>query len=296
MKARMVTLINAPSILGLRPIGVELLPDALHRAGLEVRLGIQQSETVLPPPYNPRRDGQSKMLNLRAIAGYSVALADAVQQALQAGRFPLVLGGDCSIVLGPMLALKRTGRFGLFFLDGHADFYQPEASPTGEAADMDLALVSGRGPEIVTDIESQKPLVRDKDIVLFGQRDRRQTMAEGSQQVTDTDIRVFELDSIRRRGVRQSCTRALAQLLRQPVEGFWVHMDADVIDDQEMPAVDYRLPGGLALEELHTVLDLLLASHKAVGLDLTIYNPALDPRGTMAAELTNLLAASLKGR
>ncbi len=294
MKTRTITLINAPSILGLRTTGVERLPDALQQAGLKEKLPIQRSETVVPPPYHPHRDSRSKMLNPRAIASYSVALANSIQPVLQAGGFPLVLGGDCTVVLGPLLALKRTGRFGLFFLDGHADFYQPEASPTGEAADMDLALASGRGPEVVTDIESQKPLVKDEDIVLFGPRDRQQSIAEGSQQVSDTAVHVFELDAISRQGVRQSATVALAQLLRQPIKGYWIHLDADVIDDQEMPAVDYRQPGGLTFAELHSVMDLLLATDKAVGLDLTIYNPALDPHGTGAVKLTHLLAASLK--
>ena len=295
MKTSAVALVNAPSVLGLRPTGVERLPDALRRAGLLEKLPIRGSETVPPPAYDARRDSESKMLNPQAIADYSIALADAVQRALKDGAFPLVLGGDCSIVLGPLLALRRTGRFGLFFLDGHADFYRPEESPTGEAADMDLALASGRGPPIITDLESRKPLVRDEDIVLFGQRDRRLSLQEGSRQVTDSNIQVFELDAIRHQGVRQSCALALTRLRRQPVSGFWIHVDADVIDDREMPAVDYRQPGGLTLEELRIVLDLLLATDMAMGLDLTIYNPALDPSGTQAEELVDLLAGAMAG-
>jgi hypothetical protein len=59
------------------------------------------------------------------------------------------------------------GRYGLFFINGHADFYQPEVSLTGEVADMDLAIVSGRGPDVLTNIEGLKPLVRDQDVVLL---------------------------------------------------------------------------------------------------------------------------------
>lgn len=57
----------------------------------------------------------------------------------------MVLGGDCSILLACMLALKERGVYGLAHVDAHADFYQPEAEPAGEAASMDLALVVGRG-------------------------------------------------------------------------------------------------------------------------------------------------------
>ena len=80
------------------------------------------------PLYDYRRDPETMLLNPRGIADYSVALADVVARVIDAGEFPVVLGGDCSIVLGlPLLALRRRGRHGLLFLDGHADFYQPEA-------------------------------------------------------------------------------------------------------------------------------------------------------------------------
>lgn len=69
-----------------------------------------------------------------------------------------MLGGDCSILLGNLLALRHRGRYGLFFIDGHADFYQPEASLTGEVADMDLAIASGRGPDVLTNIDGLKHL------------------------------------------------------------------------------------------------------------------------------------------
>ena len=292
----MITLINAPSILGLRPTGVELLPSVLHQAGLIEKLSIQTIENIPSLLYQAERDRKTDMLNPRAIAEYSVTLADAVEKALRADTFPLVLGGDCSIVLGNMLALKRRSRYGLFFLDGHADFYQPSASQTGEAADMDLALVSGRGPAIITDIERQKPFVQDEDIVQFGQRDREETIEEGSQQIADTSISVFELDTIRRVGIEKSAYQALDLLLTRPIEGFWIHIDADVIHDKEMPAVDYRLPGGLTFEELGSVLGILFGSNQVVGLSLSIYNPKLDPQHVIAFKLVDLLASILKAK
>ena len=62
---------------------------------------------------------------------------------LDRGRFPLVLGGDCSLLLGPTLALRRCGRFGLVFLDGHEDLLTPETSQSKDVAGMDLALACG---------------------------------------------------------------------------------------------------------------------------------------------------------
>ena len=104
-----------------------------------------------------------------------------------------MLGGDCSILLEIFWPYAYLGRFGLFFIDGHADFYQPEASLTGEVADMDLAIVSGRGPDVLTNINGLKPLVRDDDIILFGYRDREQAASYGSQDVQTTNIHSFDL-------------------------------------------------------------------------------------------------------
>jgi arginase len=110
-------------------------------------------------------------LNAESIREVSQRLADKVTLVLDNKQFPIILGGDCSILIGVLLGLRRNGRYGLFFIDGHADFHQPDASSSGEVADMDLAIVSGRGPDILTNIDGLKPLILDQHIVVFGYRD-----------------------------------------------------------------------------------------------------------------------------
>src|SRR4051812_14184453 len=128
MDARLpYAIIEAPSILGLRAEGVERLPERLLSHGLADRLHAHRAARLEPPRRTGERDADSLVLNAQAIADWSPKLADAVEAVLAAGEFPVVLGGDCSILLGPMLALRRRGRFGLLFIDGHADFFQPEA-------------------------------------------------------------------------------------------------------------------------------------------------------------------------
>ena len=155
--------VRAPSGLGLRAPGVEGLGDALLAHGLARALGARVAATVAPPPASGVRDPASGVLNGPEIAAYAVALANAVGTVLDAGDVPLVLGGDCSVLLGGALALRRRAAAGVVFLDGHADFYQPSAEPSGEAASMDLALVTGHGPPAVGDLEGRSPLVRAED-------------------------------------------------------------------------------------------------------------------------------------
>lgn len=279
-------------MLGLRPTGVETLPDALIAAGLGARLRARRAGRVESPPYDPRRDPETLMLNPTGIAGYTPKLADAIGEVLDSGDFPVVLGGDCSIVLGGLLALRRRGRFGLLFMDGHTDFYQPEANTNGEAASSDLALATGRGPDVLTTFEGYRPLVRDADVVVLGARDADEAAHYGSQ-LPPPDMRTIDLTEVRRSGAQSIAREAIDRLSREGLDGFWIHLDVDVLDDAIMPAVDYRLVGGLSWDELHAVLQTAMGSERAVGLEITVFNPHLDDDGSLARSLVDTLVAVL---
>jgi arginase len=287
-----LAIIEAPSVLGLRPSGVEDLPTALLDAGLLDHLAAVRAGRIEPPAYDPRRDPDTGILNPSGIAQYSVRLADAVGGVLDRGLFPVVLGGDCSILLGNLLALRRRGRHGLLFLDGHTDFYQPSAEPTGEAASMELALATGRGPRLLTDLEGYGPLLRDEDVVALGFRDSVQS-AEAGMQPLPPQLHAVDLDGVRAVGAAVAARRAVDRLGASGNGGYWVHLDVDVLDDEIMPAVDYRLPGGLTWQELESILRTALVGERAVGLDVTIFNPRLDPGGTIAARLAECLGRGL---
>jgi arginase len=233
------------------------------------------------------------LLNPTGLRDYAHQLCDATGDVLDGGEVPIVLGGDCSILLGNLLALNRRGRFGLLFLDGHADFYQPEAEPNGEAASMDLALATGRGPRVLADLDGRGALIRDEDVVVFGRRDAEEAKEAGSQRIEDTTIALIDLATVRDRGVERAVGDALERVVRPELDGFWIHVDCDVLDDAVMPAVDYRLPGGLSWDELEAVLAAAIATRRAVGLELTIFNPALDADGVIIRTLVARLGRAL---
>ncbi len=291
------TIIEAPSILGLRPTGVQHLPEALKAAGLMTELRAEYGGRVSPLSYSSERDKLTLLLNPDSIRTFSLQLADTVAFVLHKKKqFPLVLGGDCSILIGNLLALRRLGTYGLFFIDGHADFYQPEASPSGEVADMELAIVSGRGPNVLTNIDGLKPLVRDQDIVVFGYRDAEQAASYGSQDVRDTNMHIFDLPSVRKFDTIAAAASQAVDILanNELLDGFWIHLDVDVLDDSIMPAVDYRLGGGgLSFSELSELLKILVASDRAVGMDITIFNPLLDFDGSITRRFVSSLIQGL---
>lgn len=289
------SVIDAPSVLGLRPTGVELLPKALREAGLLEQLNADYAGMVTPSAvYNYKRDDETKLLNPQAIKSYTLKLAEVVRGELQKNKFPIVIGGDCSILIGNLLALRRLGRYGLFFIDGHSDFYLPEESPTGEVADMELAIVSGHGPDILADLDHLKPLVREQDTVVFGYRDSAQSAQYGCQDIKKTTmINAIELVDLQRLGLQKAASLGIETLLKNELLGFWIHLDADVLDDLIMPAVDYRLPGGLTFSELSNLLRLLLVSGKAVGVSVTIFNPTLDKDGSITRNFVSSMVEGL---
>jgi arginase len=268
----------------------------LRRHGLLERLGAADAGRVEPPPYRPEVDPATGVRNGDTMPAYSIALADRLEELLDAGAFPLVLGGDCSILLGGMLALRRRGRYGLVSVDGGLDFRHPGnahlVGPVGSVAGEDLAVVTGRGAEALTNLEGRRPLVRDADVVAIGHRG-----LEGfADEVLATPMTLFDAGTLRRLGPEEVARRAVAALAGRGVEGFWVHVDADVLDPEVMPAVDSPEPGGLSFQELAALLAALTAAEAATGMQLTIFDPELDADGRLAAELTATVVAGLAPR
>jgi arginase len=300
--SRPVAVLDAPSVLGLRPPapgkvpGARRLPEALRRHRLLERLGAADAGRVEPPPYRPEIDPASGVRNGDTLPGYTVALADRLVELLHADAFPLVLGGDCSILLGGMLALRRLGRYGLVSVDGGLDFRHPGnahlVGPVGSVAGEDLAVVTGRGAAQLTDLEGRRPLVAEADVVAVGHRGLEEFAAE----VLATPMTLYDVAELRRLGPEEVAGRAVATLAGRGVEGFWVHVDTDVLDPEIMPAVDSPEPGGLSHRELAALLRALTASELATGMQLTIFDPDLDPDGHLAGELADTVVAGLAPR
>lgn len=291
-KSRVV--LDGPSNLGLRPPvpgavpGCYKLAGAIRDQGFLQRIGATDAGCVTPPRYD--REGWQPgdgVFNAQAIATYTVKLADRLTKLFDEGRFVVLLGGECSNVLAPALALKRRGRYGVVYLDGHSDFRTVDNSPyVGAAGGEALALITGRGQADLTDLEQQNPYTRDTDAVLLGIR----ADDEYAGDVRKAGIPVWPALTIADDPAK-AADGALAHL--DGLDGFWVHLDVDILDSAIMPAVDSPDPGGIDRAQLTELLRPLLSAPKCAGIDIGIFDPDLDPDGKYAAELTDTLVSAL---
>lgn len=304
-----IALLDAPSNLGLRPPspgvepGVKELADAIRATGLPERLAVQDMGSVSPPRYSPDNEPVTGYRNGLSLARYSRDLADRMSPILESKRFAIVLGGDCSVLLGTGLALREHGRYGLAFIDGHDDFSPPRDPSKYKgrmtAAGRDLALVVGMGPSQLADIDGQKPYFRVEDVIQIGaSRTREDREFFQIEKFDESGILMLDIDAIKSRGVERISQEARRHLDTAQTDGFWIHLDADVLDSTIMPAVDSPNPRGMTFEQLEVVLSQLLASPKAVGMELTIFDPSLDPDGHLARQLADVIerAFLLSGR
>jgi arginase len=291
-----VVVIEMPLNLGLkkpspdREPGVHKLPDWLRQHGFHKLIKADEVQTLTAPPYRMTPDPDSSVLNADAIAAYAKEQATLMKGVLSGNSFPVVTGGDCSILIGNAAALKQQGEYALFYLDGHTDFIGPEQSQTGAAGGMAAAIAAGMGHRKLTALLGQTPYFREQHVWCVGNREYDVAY---ERPLRESDAHYLHLELLRKTGV-ESCTSSfLAMVDRYNLDGFWVHLDVDVLDDAVMPAVDSRTPGGLSYNEFNKILSLLLASPKAAGIEITILDPDLDPTGTYTKEFVHNFSQTL---
>ena len=265
-------------------------PKALRDAGLAQRTGARDAGDVDATVDVPNRDARTGVIGFEQIRRASSETYSTVAAVLDEGGKPLVVGGDCTVLVGALAAAKeRLGRVGLAFVDGHLDYFGGETSPSGEAADMDLALVSGHGPEGLVDLAGPPPIAQPGDIVVMGHRIDPVEGGPRETDLVDERIQLVEAPAIKR-GDPERLGRYVAERLEAQAGHFWVHFDVDVFDQEELPAVTYPLPDGLGWEQAEALLRPLVGSGRVVGLSVADFVPDKDPDGRYARRLVDLVA------
>jgi arginase len=294
----MWTIVAAPSNLGLRPPqpgsvpGCAKAPEALREAGLHARMsaeGAVEAGVILAARYVDDGDARSgRVRNQDGIVDHSRRLAERLETVLAQENQALVLGGDCSILLGAGLALRRRGRFGLVHIDGHTDFRHPGNSDDClSVAGEDLAAAIGLHWPALSDIDGLSPYFLPGQVVHIGCRDDDMFADEVARRVGQ----LIPARALAEDGTESAVRRARAVVETKETLGYWVHLDVDVLDPDYLAAVDSPDPGGLSPDQLVELLRGLAPN--AVGVQVTVFDPDLDPHGDAAPMLADLLVRGL---
>ncbi len=260
--------------------GTELAPAALRSASLG-RLGWPDAGDLAVRIPDHERDPASGLVGLDGVLSTTDVVRRAVAERCAAGDRPFLLGGCCTLLPGALAGARDAlGSVGLVYVDGHLDLYDGLTSPTGEAADMPVAVVLGDGPRAWVERVAPVPVCPPGAVAVLGHRDRTELADLGAQLAAARRAGVFDADAdaIRSDGPAAISRRALDHVLRAADQA-WVHVDLDVLDEQVFPATDYLMPNGLDWDELVELLRPLVASEALVGWSLACYNPEKDEGG-----------------
>ena len=292
-----IALIGAPSSAAAFLPGSEKAPAALRAAGIVERLQSAGFEVTDLGDCAPRLfaddEEHRRARNLKEIVAGLNDLKLRAEVAVKSGALVLVLGGDCAQVIGLLAGARRYYKhLSLLWFDRDADLNTPATTPSGRIDGMVVAHVIGKGsPELVR-FFGESALVREPDVTLYG----IERLDPPEQEfLNNSPMRRVLAAEIQSKGVAKAAQAALVHLHADTRE-FVLHLDTDVIAQEEFPGVNVPGSGGLNFEEVRASLTELLKSQSLVGLDVAQYNPDRDPDGGGAKKLVDLLVETLSAR
>ena len=277
-----VVIVEFPSNLGLKEPqpgkepGVKHLPDWLSQHNLHIAINPVTVLRLEPPKYSSLEDHETGILNSNSLIDYAVKQAKLIGQIVAQDEFPFVLGGDCSILLGAAIALKQNGNYGLFYLDGHTDFMDVSLSESGGVGGMAASIVTGNGHQKLTNILDLAPYIKEENLWCVSNREYDD---EYENEIRKSAATYISLDTLRKRGIKECTESFLSEVKKKNLDGFWLHIDVDVLNDSIMPCVDSRTPDGLTYDEFNVLVFNLFKSDKLTGLEITILDSHLDQTG-----------------
>jgi arginase len=267
-------------------VGTTRTPGVLREAGVVDALGahdLGDLDVFLGPP---DRDPATGIVGSESVLELTRTVRRSTADALDDDGKLVVLGGCCTLQVGVTAGVRdRHPDAGLVFVDGHMDLYDGMSSPGGEAADMPVAVLLGRGPSAWGEVVDA-PVLDPADVGLVGFRDLEEARDFGS--ITPEDlpgITAIDTETVRARGIEATVGAVVPPGDRR----FWVFTDLDVLDPGEL-AVDAPQPDGLHWSELASLLRPLVHDPRCLGITLACYNPDLDEDGSGARKVVDLLS------
>src|SRR6266436_7256684 len=213
---RKIRVVGVPLDLGQSRRGVDMGPSAVRVAGLEARLEalgheVEDGGNVPVAIPEQKKEGAANAKYLKEITATCSKAADLVLKKLEAGKVPMVLGGDHSIAVGTVSGVaefyrRQEQKIGLIWIDAHTDMNTPDSSPSGNVHAMPLAAIMGLAPIELGKIYDFSPKVQPENCVLVGIRDVDNFEKEN---IRKAGVEVFTMRDIDERGMRSVMEEAL---------------------------------------------------------------------------------------
>jgi arginase len=269
------------------PSGVARMPQAIQSAGVEKRMPGPVRSTWISTDAMISARGPSGLLAEDALTSMVADTAIALSAAWLDGEIPVVVAGDCPVLLAPLIAAKANGGAGLVFIDGHEDAWDPHVTPTGEASDCEIGLALGlfRGPDGMPDL----PCVRPEHLVVLGPRDQNEIAEAEQPSIRDRVPHYLSGAELAAEQSYVDIADVVTASAATAEAGWWCHVDLDVLDTPSLPAVDYQQPGGLTWDQLERLTSACLRVPGCLGASVVIYNPDLDG-GRAAGRIVDYIA------
>jgi len=270
-------------------------PSAVRVAGLEARLEalghvVEDAGNIAVAMPEQKKEGDSRAKYLKEITATCTKHAELVLKTLEAGKIPIVLGGDHSVAAGTVSGVaefyrKQNQRIGLIWIDAHADINTPDSSPSGNVHGMPLAAIMGLGPPELANIFSFHPKVNPENCVLVGVRDVDTIEKEN---IRKAGVEVFTMRDIDERGMRAVMEEAL-RMASRCTAGYHVSLDMDWIDPEDAPGVGTPVWGGATYREAHLAMEIIADHSHMLSFEIVEVNPVIDEHNQtadLAVELT----------
>ena len=232
---------------------------------------------------------------IAAITELCSRLATHAQNVLEAGHFPLVVGGDHSCAIGTWSGVHQwlgaRGSLGLIWIDAHMDSHTFDTTSSGALNGMPLACLLGYGEQALTAIGTTAPKLHPEHVCLLGVR----SFEEGEAALLKKlGVRVIGMEEIRKRGVTAALAEAIT-IARNGTAGYGVSIDLDVLDPSEEPGVGSPVSGGLLCSELEQSLHQLRDDPAILAMEIVEYNPHHD-RSQLTARAAGALFRAALGK
>src|SRR5436305_8548991 len=277
-----IRLLGVPLDLGQSRRGVDMGPSAVRVAGLEARLEalghvVEDGGNVTVAIAEQKKEGDPRAKYLKEITATCTKHADTVLKTLEAGKFPLVLGGDHSVAAGTVAGVaefyrRQNQKVGLIWIDAHSDINTPETSPSGNVHGMPLAAIMGLGPAELTNIYNFSPKVHAENCVLVGVRD---IDVRERENIRHTGIEVYTMRDIDERGMRQVIEEPL-RIAGRGTSGYHISLDMDWIDPEDAPGVGTPVRGGASYREGHLAMEIIADHGRMTSFEIVEVNPVID--------------------